>query len=134
MRKNNKIGFSFKTEEVLPAVGQGIIAVQCNKNDDAVRNLLRNINDTETEVCAKSERAMLQTVGGDCETAIGGLAVIENNNIKLVAQLFSDSGLKSYEYELKGEVNEGIKIGKKVGEQLLKLAGSEFKKNEYFDY
>ncbi len=51
----NKIGLSFKTEEVLPAVGQGIIAVQCNKNDDVVKNLLRNINDTETEVCTSTE-------------------------------------------------------------------------------
>jgi hydroxymethylbilane synthase len=125
---DNKISFTFKAKEVLPAVGQGIIAVQYNKSDNTIKNFLKNINDQETEICAKSERAMLQTVGGDCETAIGGLAVIENNNIRLVAQLFSDSGLKSYEYELKGEVNEGIKIGKKVGEQLLKLAGSEFKK------
>ena len=125
---DNKIGLSFKTEEVLPAVGQGIIAVQCNKNDDVVKNLLRNINDTETEVCAKSERAMLQAIKGDCETAVGGLAIIENNNLKFTAQLFSDSGLKSYEYEMTGKTSEAVNIGKSVGEELLKLAGSEFKK------
>ena len=125
---DDKIALSFKTEEVLPAVGQGIIAVQCNKNDGAVRNLLRNINDTETEVCAKSERAMLQAIKGNCETAVGGLAIIENNNLKFTAQLFSDSGLKSYEYELMGKTSEAVNIGKSVGEELLKLAGSEFKK------
>ena len=124
----NKIGLSFKTEEVLPAVGQGIIAVQCNKNDDVVKNLLRNINDTETEVCAKSERAMLQAIKGDCETAVGGLAIIENNNLKFTAQLFSDSGLKSFEYQMKGKTSEAVNIGKSVGKKLLKLAGSEFKK------
>ena len=124
----NKIGLSLKAEEVLPAVGQGIIAVQCNKNDDKVKNLLRNINDKETEVCAKSERAMLKAIEGDCETAVGGLAIIENNNLKFKAQLFSDSGLKSYEYELRGKTSEAVNIGKSVGEELLKLAGSEFKK------
>ena len=124
----NKISLSFKVEEVLPAAGQGIIAVQCNKNDDAVKNLLRNINDQDTEVCAKSERAMLKVIGGNCETAVGGLALIENNNLKLRAQLFSDTGSKSYEYELSGGISEAVKIGKLVGEQLLKLAGSEFKK------
>ena len=124
----NKIGLSFKTEEVLPAVGQGIIAVQCNNNDGVVKNLLRNINDTETETCAKSERAMLQAIEGDCETAVGGLAIIESNNLKLTAQLFSDSGLKSYEYEMTGKTSEAVNIGKSVGEELLKLAGSEFKK------
>tara|TARA_B100000902_G_scaffold390056_1_gene438320 strand:- start:556 stop:1476 length:921 start_codon:yes stop_codon:yes gene_type:complete len=125
---DNKIGLSFKTEEILPAVGQGIIAVQCNKNDDAVKNLLSKINDQETETCAKCERAMLQVIEGDCETAVGGLAIIENDNLKLRAQLFSDSGLKSYEYEQIGKISEPIKIGRKVGEELLKLAGSEFKK------
>ena len=112
----------------MPAVGQGIIAVQCNKNDNVIKNLLRNINDTETEACAKSERAMLQAIEGDCETAVGGLAIIENNNLKFTAQLFSDSGLKSYEYEMKGTTSEAVNIGKLVGEKLLKLAGSEFKK------
>ena len=125
---DNKIGFSFKIEEVIPAAGQGIIAVQCNKNDNIIKNFLRNINDQETEICARSERAMLETIGGDCETAVGGLAVVENNNLKLTAQLFSDSGLKSYEHEMTGKINEAIKIGKSVGEELLKLAGSEFKK------
>ena len=125
---DNKIGLSFKTEEVLPAAGQGIIAVQCNKNDNKIKNFLRNINDKETEICARSERAMLEAIGGDCETAVGGLAVVENNNLKLTAQLFSDTGLKSFEYEMTGKISEAVKIGKSVGEELLKLAGSEFKK------
>ena len=125
---DKKIGFSFKIEEVIPAAGQGIIAVQCNKNDSAIKNFLKNINDQETEICARSERAMLKTIGGDCETAIGGLAVVENNNLRLTAQLFSDSGLKSYEYEMTGKISEAVNIGKSVGEELLKLAGSEFKK------
>ncbi len=124
---DNKIGLSFKVEEVLPAAGQGIIAVQCNKNDDSIKNLIKKINDKETEICAKSERAMLKAIGGDCETAVGGLAIIENDNIKLRAQLFSDSGLKSYERELVGEINESTKIGKTVGKDLLKFAGLEFK-------
>ena len=124
----NKIGFSLKIQEVLPAAGQGIIAVQYNKNDNTIKNFLRNINDQETEICARSERAMLKAIGGDCETAVGGLAVVENNNLKLTAQLFSDSGLKSYEYEMTGKISEAVKIGRSVGEELLKLAGSEFKK------
>ena len=125
---DNKIGFCFKIEEVLPAAGQGIIAVQCNKNDNTIKKFLKNINDQETEICARSERAMLETIGGDCETAVGGLALVENNNLKLTAQLFSDSGLKSFEYNKTGKISEAVKIGKFVGEELLKLAGSEFKK------
>jgi hydroxymethylbilane synthase len=125
---NNKISVAFETEIVLPAVGQGVIAVQCKKNDEVVKNFLKKINDSETELCARAERKMLQVIGGDCETAVGGLAIIENNNLKLKAQLFSDSGSDSFEYELTGRDIEAINIGKAVGEKLLSLAGTEFKK------
>ena len=89
---------------------------------------MKHINDQETELCAKAERKMLQVIGGDCETAIGGIAVIKNNNLNLKAQLFSDSGLDSFEYELVGKDIDAINIGKAVGEKLLGLAGKEFKK------
>ena len=125
---NNKISISFEIEEVLPAVGQGIIAVQCKKNDEKVKSFLKNINDVETELCAKAERKMLQVIGGDCETAIGGLAVIDNKNLKLKAQLFSDSGSESFEHELTGKDIDAINIGKAMGEKLLSLAGKEFKR------
>ena len=125
---NNKISISFEIEEVLPAVGQGVIAVQCKKNDEKVKSFLKNINDVETELCAKAERRMLQVIGGDCETAIGGLAVIDNKNLKLKAQLFSDSGSESFEHELTGKDIDAINIGKAMGEKLLSLAGKEFKK------
>ena len=125
---NNKISISFEIEEVLPAAGQGVIAVQCKKNDEKVKSFLKNINDVETELCAKAERKMLQVIGGDCETAIGGLAVIDNKNLKLKAQLFSDSGSESFEHELTGKDIDAINIGKAMGEKLLSLAGKEFKK------
>jgi hydroxymethylbilane synthase len=125
---NNKISISFETELILPAVGQGVIAVQCKKDDEVVKKFLKNINDSETELCAKAERKMLQVIGGDCETAIGGLAIIENSNLKLKAQLFSDSGYDSFEHELTGKVSDAVNIGKAVGEKLLILAGAEFKK------
>ena len=125
---NNKISISFEIEEVLPAAGQGIIAVQCKKNDEKEKSFLKNINDVETELCAKAERKMLQVIGGDCETAIGGLAVIDNKNLKLKAQLFSDSGSESFEHELTGKDIDAINIGKTMGEKLLSLAGKEFKK------
>ena len=128
LKLNNKISVLFEAEEVLPAAGQGIIAVQCKKNDEIIKKFLKNINDSETELCAKAERKMLQVIGGDCETAIGALAVIENNKLKLKAQLFSDSGSNSFEHQISGQDIEAINIGKGVGKKLLSLAGKEFKK------
>ncbi len=124
----NKIGMVFDENDVLPAVGQGIIAVQCRKDDETIKNIIKKINDTETSFCAIAERKMLQTIGGDCETAVGGLAKIIDNNLILKAQLFSDLGDQSFDYEFSGRDVDALNIGKTVGERLLKLAGEKFKK------
>ena len=124
----SKISFTFKTYEMLPAVGQGIIAVQCRKHDELIFDIIKKINDKETSLCAMAERKMLQTIGGDCETAVGGLAEIHNNNLKLKAQLFSDIGEDDFNYELTGKDTDASSIGKAVGEKLLSLAGDKFKK------
>ncbi len=124
----NKIGLIFKSKEVLPAAGQGIIAVQCRNNDYFILNLIKKINDKNTSLCALAEREMLKALGGDCETAVGGLAEISNNNLKLKAQLFSDSGDESFSYEMTGPENDALMIGKLVGQKLLDLAGDKFKK------
>ena len=113
---------------MLPAVGQGIIAVQCRKEDKLILDIIKKINDNETSLCAKAERQMLKTIGGSCETAVGGLAEIRNNNLKLKAQLFSDTGDDNYDYELTGKDIDASHIGKAVGEKLLNLAGEKFKK------
>ena len=127
LKLDKKISLTFNCEHILPAVGQGIIAVQCRKEDE-IKNLIKTINDNTTSLCAIAERKMLQTIGGDCNTAIGGLAEIKNHNLKLKAQLFSDSGQESFEYELTGREVDASFIGKSVGEKLLDLAGEKFKK------
>ena len=93
-----------------------------------IRDLIKKVNDKNTSLCASAERKMLQTIGGDCETAVGGLAEISNNNLKLKAQLFSDSGKESYNFEMTGPEKDALIIGKTVGQKLLDLAGDKFKK------
>ena len=128
LKLENKISLTFETNEMLPAVGQGIIAVQCRKDDESILNIINKINDKKTSLCAKAERKMLKTIGGDCETAVGGLAEIHNNNLKLKAQLFSDLGDNNFDFELTGKDVDAFHIGKVVGEKLLSLAGEKFKK------
>ena len=123
-----KIGFIFQTNEILPAVGQGIIAVQCRKDDNNIKDLLKKINDKDTNFCAEAERKMLQALGGDCDTAVGGFAEINNDVLQLKAQLFSDTGDESFIYEMSGSKLDASKIGKEVGQKLLDLAGKKFSK------
>jgi hydroxymethylbilane synthase len=118
----------FTTEEMLPAVGQGIIAVQCRMNDANTTKILKKINNEETKQCAIAERSLLKTLGGDCDTAVGGLATIQENELTLSAQLFSDNGEQDYTFKTKGRREDGEDIGVMAGTTLLKKAGNSFKK------
>ena len=120
----------FSIDEMLPAVGQGIIAAQCRKEDSFINNLLKKIDHKATRQCATAERSLLKTIGGDCDTAIGGLAIIENNKLILSAQLFSDDGEKFFTHKVKGNIEDGISIGKLAGDKLLILAKNNFTKTK----
>ena len=120
----------FTLEQMLPAIGQGVIALQCRKDDKKTLNILKPINDKETYYCIQAERALLEAIGGDCDTAIGGLAKLSNDKIFLKSQLFSDDGKKKFEFQNSGHFSEAKEIGYKVGEELLKKAGSDFTKQE----
>jgi hydroxymethylbilane synthase len=116
----------FTTEQMLPAIGQGAIALQCKKNDQKTLDILEKVNNKETYYCIQAERALLEAIGGDCDTAIGGLATLLNKKISLKSQLFSNDGKKKFEYESSGDLKEAKEIGYRVGKELLKKAGPDF--------
>ena len=120
----------FSTEQMLPAVGQGAIALQCRLNDQKTLNILKMINDQESYFCIQAERALLEAIGGDCDTAIGGLATLSKGKINLKSELFSNDGSKKFVAESSGELKYAKEIGYKVGEELLKKAGPNFKIQE----
>ena len=122
----NEVKEIFTTEQMLPAIGQGAIALQCKKDDQKTLNILRAINDKETYYCIEAERALLEAIGGDCDTAIGGLAKLSNEKISLKSELFSNDGNKKFEFQSSGHFKEAKEIGYKVGKELLKKAGSDF--------
>jgi hydroxymethylbilane synthase len=116
----------FTTEQMLPALGQGTIALQCKKNDQKTLDVLQKANDKETYYCTLAERALLEAIGGDCDTAIGGLATLLNKKISLKSELFSNDGKRKFEYESSGDLKDAKEIGYKVGKELLKKAGPDF--------
>ena len=122
----NEVKEIFAIDQMLPALGQGAIALQCIKDDQKTLNTLNVINDKETYYCIEAERALLEAIGGDCDTAIGGLAKLSNEKIFLKSELFSNDGNKKFEFESSGHFKEAKEIGYKVGKELLKKAGSNF--------
>ncbi len=120
----------FTINQMLPALGQGAIALQCKKDDQKTLEIIKKINDKETYCCIQAERALLEAIGGDCDTAIGGLATLSNGKIFLKSELFSNDGKRKYESQNSGDFKEAKNIGYEVGKDLLKKAGNNFSAKE----
>ena len=123
-----KISQVFSVEEMLPCVGQGVIALQTRKNDEKILNLIFRVNDHNTFNCVLAEREMLKTIEGDCDTAVGGLATINNNLITLKSELFSLDGKQKFIAKASGALNKAREIGIKIGKELISQAGTTYKK------
>ena len=124
----DKITEIFSTEEIIPSAGQGIISLQCRSCDQEVISILDKINDRETSIRAHTERNVLKVLEGDCETAVGVHAVVEGDEIILVAELFSLDGNERF-YEKKSSKIENAKIlGKEVGQILKTKSNNSYKK------
>ena len=124
----NKISKVFSDEEMLPCVGQGVIALQNRINDQDILNFISKVNDITTYNCVIAEREMLRTIEGDCDTAVGGLATIDNNLITLKSELFSLDGKQKFIAKTSGELKKAKEIGIKIGKELIALAGNTYKK------
>jgi hydroxymethylbilane synthase len=78
--------------EMLPAAGQGAIALQCRENDPDVRSLLSRINDRPCWDCVRAEREFLRLVGGGCNVPIGVYAQLSGAAMTLAAVIFEETG------------------------------------------
>ncbi len=128
LKLEKEINKIYSTEEIIPAAGQGIIAVQCRKDNIDLFEDLRKINDANTELCALTERSFIKTIGGDCHTAVGVYAKLKENKITLISQLFSDDGKKNFYIKKIGSKKLPKELGISTGKELLIKAGNKFKK------
>jgi len=128
LQLENEIAETFTTKEIIPSVGQGIIALQCREDDKEIISILKKINHDETYKRAHAERDILKVLEGDCETAIGAHSIIDGNNIIVEAELFSSDGSKRF-YEKKIEKIEKFNlIGKEIGKILKIKSNNSYKR------
>jgi len=115
----DKITEVFSTEEIIPSAGQGIISLQCRRDDNEIISVLDKINDQQTFHRAHAERNVLKVLEGDCETAVGAHAIIEGDKIILEAELFSLDGKQRFYEKKSSKIENAKELGKNVG-QILK--------------
>ena len=128
LKLDQKISQIFSTKEIIPSVGQGVVALQCRKNDSEIIKLLEKINHKLTNICVMAERQFLKILEGDCETAVGAIANIKEKNIILEAELFSIDGKQRFYHSASKGINFAFELGMEVGEILKKESKNSYKR------
>ncbi len=79
-------------DQMLPAAGQGALALQCRRDDHQTRNALHLLHDPTTATCVEAERAVVSGLNGNCHSPIAALAIIEAKQFTLKAAVGAAGG------------------------------------------
>jgi hydroxymethylbilane synthase len=113
-------------EEMLPAVGQGAIGIECRADDAATLDLLAAVDHQESHACVRAERALLAALDGSCHTPIGGLAEIADGGLRLRALIARSDGSEVLWAERSGPIGEAEGLGRDAGAELRARAAPGF--------
>jgi hydroxymethylbilane synthase len=104
---------------LLPAVGQGALALECRAADDGVRALLAAVADAEARDAVTAERAFLVAIGGDCNTPLAAHAVVRAGEVRLRVQVSDRDGREWFEDEGAAPRGDAAALGSELAARLL---------------
>lgn len=121
----SRIARDFSPQEMLPAAGQGIVAVECAANDWTTRRYLSLIDDPAAHLACDAEREVLWVLNGHCNSPIAAYAVINGGEMCLTASVLDESGERFIEVTRMGPADRPRELGRAVGLELLDKGAAE---------
>ncbi len=122
----SRIAYEFSIQEMLPAAGQGIVAVECAIDDWQTRRLLSLIDDPDAHKSADAEREVLWVLNGHCNSPIAAFSTIDGTQMSLTASVLDEAGSLFIEASRSGPANRPRELGRAVGLELLDKGAAEF--------
>ncbi len=113
-------------EECLPAVGQGVIAIEARQNDRATQDLLDAINHTESMIALTTERAFLAVLDGSCRTPIAGHAILDAGRVRFRGLIAKPDGSAVFDTAREGTAADAAALGADAGRELKARGGADF--------
>ena len=121
----NRMAYEFSIQEMLPAAGQGIVAVECAIDDWQTRRLLSLIDDPDAHKSADAEREVLWVLNGHCNSPIAAFSTIDGAQMSLTASVLDEAGSLFIEASRSGPANRPRELGRAVGLELLDKVAAE---------
>ena len=113
------------SEIMLPAVGQGTMAIEIRSDDAEIRRLLQKLNDENTNFCVAAERNFLRTLEGGCQVPIGANARLENDKIYLEGMAGNLDGSINLRDSISGDKKDAADLGKRLAESLIEKGANK---------
>jgi hydroxymethylbilane synthase len=108
---------------MLPAPGQGALAVQCRTGDDRILELLEAITDAEVHKAVQAERTFLQVLGGGCSAPLGAYASIQDGKLRLRTVVLAVDGSRHIDMQVSGK--DPYTLGREAAERALSRGALE---------
>ncbi|HJZ76372.1 MAG TPA: hydroxymethylbilane synthase [Vicinamibacterales bacterium] len=116
----DRISYALPAEACVPAPGQGIVAIEIRVDDDAVRTVVTRIDDAAAAAALAAERALVEALGGGCQTPIGALASpLDPDRIEIVASVIALDGSRAVRGRGDAPRADAAALGARVGAQLI---------------
>jgi hydroxymethylbilane synthase len=115
------VGTAIPTEIILPAPGQAVIGIECRTNDTRTQSVLTSVNNQITYDCVMAERAFTRALGAQCASPVAAFCVLEDGDLRMRAQLFSEDGSDMVENRAMFDCGE-TKAAEKLAKDLLAKA------------
>ena len=106
-------------EIMLPAVGQGAMAIEIRSGDEKIKRLLQKLNDENTSFCVAAERSFLRRLEGGCQVPIGANARLEDGKIHLEGMAGNLDGSINLRGSISGDKTGAAELGKRLAENLI---------------
>jgi hydroxymethylbilane synthase len=106
-------------EDMLPAIGQGALAIETRADDDRVRTLCRSLADAGTEACVMAERALLHGLGAGCRTPVAGHARIDANQLTVWGLVGRPDASEVLREQVCGPIAAAADLGAQLARALL---------------
>ena len=121
-----RISFALPVEVCVPAPGQGIVAVEVRAADMPLQRLLGTISDEGSAAALTAERALVQALGGGCQTPVGALASpAGGETLSLTAVVVALDGSRAVRGQARGPRAEAADLGTRLGAQLIADGANE---------
>ncbi len=109
----------------LPAVGQGIVGIECRSDDAELNQLLARLNDPISGICLGAERAFASALEASCHAPVAAHAVLEGNQLHLRGLVAMPDGSKLLKGEARGESGKARELGLTLAGQLLQQGAGD---------